>query len=245
MPRIRAIFEADDTRGAFDAYYRGAVQLMEQAALRATDKAARQALGDLRGQMRGAGLGRLGNAISSTSDLQKGGRIKRYPNGGFSASGVLFIRSKSPRTIGAIEAYTRGADIRPVRVRPVRGRWLWIATDEIPRVTNRERMTPDLYRKNGFEQKIGPLVQIRSVNGNPLLVARNVGVSAAGKARSAKSLTKAGRARKGQRVKEFVVAFIGIPRTARAARVDVVQIVGRVRDNLPAMWEQEMQRRAK
>lgn len=224
-------------KAAFDIYYRQSIQAMERAALRATDLARRAAVTRIRQGMQGAGLGRLGNAVGSTSDLAKGNRIKRYAQDGFSVSGVVYVRSKSERTLGAIEAYTQGANIVPVR-----SRWLWIPTDEIPRVTKRERLTPALWRKNGFNQKIGPLVQIKAVNGNPLLVVRNVGVSEVGKSRSAKSLTKTGRARKGQRIKQFVVAFIGIPRTARAARVDVRAIMQEVTAGLPALFEQELRK---
>lgn len=235
MPRLEAALRRPDYRPAFDQYYRQSEQQMEAAALRATDRGRTGATRTIRQQMQSAGLGRLGNAIGSTSDLARGRSVHRLPGGGFSASGTVHIRSRSPRTIGAIEAYTQGAEIRPVR-----SRWLWIPTDEIPRVTARQRMTPALYVRNGFERKIGPLVRIASVNGNPLLIARNIGVSEAGRSRSAKSLTKSGRPRKGQRLKEFVVAFIGIPRTSRAARVDVSAIMRSVADQLPAMWEAEM-----
>ena len=112
-------------------------------------------------------------------------------------------------------------------------------------VTGRYRMTPALYRANGFETKIGPLVQVRSVNGNPLLVVKTASVSAAGLPRKAKALTKAGRLRKGQRGKEFIVAFIGIPRTARAARVDVAALLRQVQAQLPDLWAQEMQKGGK
>lgn len=235
MARLTATLRRPDTRGPFEAYYRGAVQVMEQAALIATDRGRRKALTRLRGEMQAAGLGRLGNAIGSTSDLERGIGVHRRGDGGFSASGTLFIRSGSKRSRGAIEAYTQGAEIVPRR-----GRWLWIATDEIPRVTNRERMTPELYRKNGFETKIGPLVQIRGINGYPLLVVRNVGVSEAGRRRSARSLTKSGRPRKGQRARELIVAFVAIPRTTRAARVDPHAILEQTARELPEMWRQAM-----
>lgn len=226
-------------RAPFEALYRQSVQRMEDAALLAAHRGVARAKTRLRAEMQGAGLGRLGNAIGSTSDLAEGRGVHRRPGGGFSASGGLVIRSASPRSRGAIEAYTEGADIRPKR-----GRWMWFPTDDIPRVTNRFRMTPELYRKNGFEQKIGPLVPVRSVNGDPLLVVKNVGVSEAGKRRSARSLTKAGRPRKGQRAKEFVVAFIGIPRTARAARIDVPALMRQVAAELPELFRQAMGARA-
>jgi hypothetical protein len=96
--------------GPFAAFYTGAVQVMERAALVATDKGRRRALSRLRGEMQGAGLGRLGNAIGSGSDLESGRGVHRYGQAGFSASGVVYVRSGSPRSRGAIEAYTAPTD---------------------------------------------------------------------------------------------------------------------------------------
>ena len=235
MPRISVKVFADRQLGRFRQSMALIDRRLETAALIATDEAARMAQMQIRTQMNGAKLGRLGQAIGQTSDMQKG-RIHRTGNG-WSASGVVYVRSKSERTLGAIEAYTRGVDIRPVR-----GRWLWIPTDEIPRVSKRERLTPALWQRNGLDRKIGPLVTIRSVNGRPLMVVKNVGVSATGAKRSVKGLTKRGAARKGQRVKEFVVAFIGIPRTARAARVDVTAIMRDVQSDLPRLFNDALGR---
>ena len=71
------------TRGNFPAlvaqHYEASIQQMEQAALAATDKAATELKGEIRGTMQAAGLGRLGNAIGSTSDLKKNGQVKRFP----------------------------------------------------------------------------------------------------------------------------------------------------------------------
>lgn len=235
MPRLSARVFADNYLGRYRQSLRLIDRRMEAAALIATDVASRQAQRQIRAEMAGARLGRLGQAIGQTSDMQKG-RIHRRGDG-WSASGVVYVRSKSERTLGAIEAYTRGADIRPVR-----GRWLWIPSDDIPRVSKRERLTPALWVRNGLDRKIGPLVTIRSVNGYPLMVVKNVGVSATGAKRSAKGLTKKGTARKGQRVKEFLVAFIGIPRTARAARVDVTAIMRAVQADLPRLFNEAIGR---
>ncbi|HMO74140.1 MAG TPA: hypothetical protein PKD48_02260 [Sphingopyxis sp.] len=100
------------------------------------------------------------------------------------------MRSGSPRLRGAIDAYTVGADILPDK-----GRWLWIAADNIPSRAGRKRMTPELCKSEGFEAKIGPLVPVLDCNGFPPLIVKNVSVSTSGKARSAKSLTKTGRRR--------------------------------------------------
>lgn len=235
--RPSARLSRGDLEGPFAAWRQGAEQRMETAALIATDQAARRAVNELRAQMAGAGLGRLGQGLGMTSDLQKGRGVYRRPGGGFSASGIVYVRSRSARTRGAIESYTQGASITPRR-----GRWLWFQTDELPRLTGRFRMTPELYRKNGFETKIGPLVKITADNGNPLLIVRNVGVSMAGKRRSAKSLTKKGLPRKGQMAMEFIVAFVGIPNTSRAARIDALATLRSVQADLPHLFNQALGR---
>lgn len=237
MTKISARLSRGDFEGPFAQFRRFAEQRLETAALIATDRARSIALARVRSEMKGAALGNLGSALGSGSDLEEGRGVFRYGNGGFSASGVVFVRSGSERSRGAIEAYTQGAEIAPVR-----GRWLWIATDQIPKRAGRLRMTPALYVKNGFEQKIGPLQFIRSVNGYPLLVVKTASVALSGRARSAKSLNKKGLPRKGQVAKEFIVAFIGIPRTSRAARVDVLAIMREVQQQLPDLLSQALGR---
>ncbi len=237
---LRATLTRPNADAAFDDWYRQASQVIESAALRATDKARRLALRQIRGQMQDAGLGRLGNALGSTSDLEKGRGVHRRPNGS-SASGMVFIRSGSERSRGAIDAYTAGADIRPKR-----GRWLWVATPEAGRLIgsgkNRRRLTPELYRQNG--EPLGPLVLLKSVNGRPLLAVKTVGKSMVG-ARGGKvrSLTKSGRARKGDRTVQLAVLFVGIPPTARSARVNIRAIMAEITRTLPELWAQEMKRR--
>lgn len=206
---------------------------IERAALLATHRAAEKAKAKLRADMAGASLGRLGQAIGSTSDHRKGRGVYRRGNG-WSASGIVHTRTMSERSLGAIEAYTSGAVIRPVR-----SRWLWIPTNNIPRLgKGRKRLTPGTWVSSGMETKIGPLVRIRASNGNPLLIVRNVGVSLAGKSRSARSLRKNGMPRRGQARQEFIVAFIGIPHTWRAARVDVLAIMESIQGELPELFNQ-------
>lgn len=202
---------------AFDGFRRDSEQRIETALLAATDNVARRALNEFRTRMSGAGLGRLGYGLGKYSDKERGGVYRR--GSGFSASGTVYIRAASERTRGTIEAYTEGANIRPRR-----GRWLWIATDEIPKRAGRFRMTPELYRKNGFETKIGPLIPIKGINGRPLLVVRDATVSAAGLKGKARSRTRAGGVRKGQREKGTIVAFYAIPNTSRSARISPRQI---------------------
>lgn len=239
MFRAAMVTRAQDIIGAYRQYHQLIDRRMEAAALLATDAASQVGKRLLRERFRSAGLGRLGNAIDANSDLSRRGNVHRR-GAGWSASGTVFVRSKSERTLGAIAAYTQGAEITPRR-----GRWLWFQTDELPRVTGRFRMTPELYRKNGFETKIGPLVQIKGPGGNPLLIVRNIGVNAAGKPRSARSLTKKGLARKGQIRRDFIVAFIGIPRTSRTARVDVIATMREAQQALPPLFLQALERTAR
>lgn len=212
----------------------------EAAALEATRKAAVIAKNRIRDGMKNAGLGRLGNAIGQSSDAEKRGTVYRQGDG-FSASGVVFVRSKSERTLGAIEAYTQGAQIKPVR-----GKWLWIPTDAMQRVAgkgkDKRRLTPGNWASLGMESKLGPLRYFKSVNGWPLAAVEAVGVSATGAARSARSLTKKGMARKGQVRKELLVCFIAIPRTARASRIDVPAILRSVAQELPALFNEALGR---
>lgn len=211
---IRASIEFP--KGMVEEYRRKSEQTLARAMLRAADIASKGAKEDIRGAMRSASLGRLGQALGQTSDLASG-KVHERAGGGFSASGIVFIRG-SERSHGAIEAYTEGADIRPIK-----GRWLWFATDQIPQRAGRRKMTPALYRSSGLEQRIGPLVMVKRPNGYPLLVVKNVGVSAAS-GRAARRLPRNGIPRAG-RAQASIVAFIGIPFTSRTARVDVPPIV--------------------
>lgn len=235
-------FRVDVSAQGVEAYFNDHIArseaALEGAFLRATQKGARRLKENIRQAMAGAGLGRLGNAFADTSDAKKGGIQRRYSNGGFSASGSVYVRNKSDRTLGAILSYTGGSEIRPIR-----GRWLWYPTEEIRRVsgagTKKARVTPANWTALGLDTKIGPLTFIKS-NGRPLLIVRNVGVSAAGKTRSARSLTKRGLPRKGQVQREFIVAFIGIPRTSRAARIDIQALLNQVAAELPALIYSEI-----
>jgi len=214
--------------GPLRAFQRYAEQRMERAALIATDQAARAATSQIRSAMRGASLGRLSNAIGATSDLQKNGRV--YRRGvGFSASGIVFVRSKSDRAQGAIKAYTEGAQIAPVK-----GDWLWIATDNIPSRIGRYKMTPQRYVTGGLEQRIGPLVFAPGRHaGEALLIVPSVTLARSGRRGSA--LSRKSRVVASREAHDTIVAFVGIRRTSRAARVDVPSIVRANQARLPQL----------
>lgn len=224
-------------RSAFDAFERDTVSRLQAAALNATHVAAGRAKAKVQSDMRGAALGRLGNAVGSGSDLQKRGTV-RGAGKIWSASGWVHIRSKSERTVGAIEAYTAGAEISPRK-----GRWLWIPTDDLPARVGKRKITPENYTKMGLASKIGPLVFVMTPSGRALLVVKGASLSASGKSRSAKALRKDGGLRKGQVSAETIVAFVGIRRTARAARVDVNAIMREAQASLPGLLAQQLSRR--
>lgn len=244
MPRLAAKIDKGDFVGPYRAFGLAIDRRLELAALEATDKAAKLAVRSIRTAMQGASLGRLGNGLGAASDLSSGRGIHRREAGGWSASGVIFIRSRSERTRGAIESYTSGSEIKPVR-----GRWLWIATPDIQRLAGgkgkRQRVTPGNWASLGLDQRIGPLVFLKSVNGNPLLAVQGAGVALTGATGSARSLRKNGTARRGQLKRELLIAFIAIPRTSRAARVDMHSIMRAVQADLPRLAAQAFERVSK
>lgn len=202
-------------------------RLAENLALDVSDRAATRAKNAIRQDMAGAGLGRLGLAIGSSSDKSLGkGIFKRGEVS--SASGNIHIRSRSPRTVGAIISYTKGAQITAKN----RSGFLWFPLDAafriarlpIPRTDKKRatigvRLTPAWWRRT-MESKLGPLVRIIGADGSPLLVVRNVGVSPVAGARTRpRGLTKSGRPRKGDALAEIVPVFKGIESTSRSARV--------------------------
>lgn len=209
--------------GQFREFERFCIQRLEQAALKAVDRASRDSLRDIRAAGQGAGLGRLMYALAAGSDLAKGRGVHRRGGEGFSASGWIALRSKSERAVGAIEAYTEGAEIGPRKAR-----WLWIATDEIPRRAAKFRMTPALYRQHGFEGRIGPLEFVPGRHGaEALLVVRNVTVDRFGRRGKARRLPRRGGLGSSRERRDHIVAFVGIRRTSRTARVNPREIIAR------------------
>jgi len=217
--------------GAYREFQRFGIQRFERAGLVVSDRLATRSKDALRSAMGGAGLGRLGFAVGSGSDLKKTGRVHRSGNSGFSASGWIFVRSRSERTLGAIEAYTEGADIRPVK-----GRWLWIATDAIPSRVGRMRMTPERYNQSGLVSSIGPLVFLPGRHGGEArLVVRDVTVRGAD-GRRARRTPRRGGIRAGRERRDEITAFVGIRRTSRQARVDARQEIQAVVHTAPQEW---------
>lgn len=235
MAKIDYELFLDKSLGRFRAFGASQQARLEAAMLITADKASRKVLADFRSKMQGAGLGRLGNALDQTSDLAKRKGVHRRAGGGISASGIVFIRSQSQRTRGTIEAYTQGAQISPRK-----GRWLWIPSKQIARIgAGKKRLTPGTWKASGMDAKVGPLVFVRRPNGYPLLIVSGVGFGATGRAGSK---TKRGGLKKSQVTEGSIVAFIGIPHTARAARVRVRDVVKPVVSQVPQMLAAELGR---
>lgn len=219
---------------AIRAFEQASLTRMERAASIAADKAAGDARTALRRDFVSVGARRLGFAVGSGSDRQKQrGVIKR--GDGFTTSGWIFIRSKSERTRGAIEAFTEGGEIRPVK-----GKWLWIPTQAIPARVGKYRMTPARYLASGLVNSIGPLIfKEGRKSGEAVLVVRNVTTRIKGRP-NARRLPRSGRARSGRQARDEVVAFVGIRRTSRAARVSVDARLRQAQAAVQSVFAEEM-----
>lgn len=218
--------------GVLQNYRRFAIQRSEKAALIATDRAsAGSKLGD-RQDMASAGLGRLGFALGSGSDLQKNGKVHRFGASGFRASGWVFVRSRSERTLGTIQIYSEGGSILPTKG------WLWMPTGNVPKRVGRYKMTPKRYMASPLASSIGPLVQIPGRHdGEALLVVRNVTTRLSGRPNPRRA-PRSGRARAGREVQDMIVMFVGIRRTSRTQRVDPAARHRQQQALLPTYWHE-------
>ena len=189
--------------------------------------------------MRGAGLGRLANAVGTTSDLAKSGVVHRRASG-FSASGLVVVRGRSERTRGALTSAAEGGVIVPKA-----GQWLAIPGRDIPQRAGRKKMTPELYRATGLDSKIGPLEFVPGRRrGEALLVVRGpLSVDRFGrKGRAARRLPKRGGLGGSRRVAEFIVAFVLIRQTQRQPRIDPQSIIAANAARLPVLLDEELRK---
>lgn len=196
---------------------RARLNALGKALAKAVDQSADLARRDIVLAMQSAGLGKLPNALRYTSDLKKGHVPDASAAGArFRVGATIYATHGSDRTAAALAAYAVGTTIIPRR-----GKWLAFATDEIPRLTGRKRMTPELYEANGYDRRIGPLVFINSKHpGEAFLIVHDVQVNAARGYGSARRLPQHGRAGPGRKAVGFIIAFILIRTTSRARRFD-------------------------
>ena len=193
----------------------------------AVDRASKIGQRMVQQKMKAAGLGRLPNAVGHTSSRKKGRLDQR------TAWGVIFARGgDESRAGGALEAYSRGAGIKPRNTE-----WLWYETKAIPRRVGRRRITPALYNRSGVVTSIGPHQFRRISAGRAQLFIRNVSLSP--KTGRAKAMGKR-KTRTRIPVKE-IVAFVGIKWTRRAKRFDQNQIMEEANKLVPVFIPEEME----
>lgn len=204
-------------------------QRLDRVALAASARGARGLLNRTRAEMEAQGLGRLGFALGAGSDQASGnGIFQRGPMR--SASGWMHVRSGSPRSRGAIESYTVGANITPRN-----GRYLWILSEQFQQKfsgggTRNQRLEPRFWQQSGLEARFGPLFQVTGDNGLPVLVIRDATISASGRSRSARPRTKTGKVPKGQVAQDIIPVFFGIKHTARSQRVNLIALAEQQRE---------------
>jgi hypothetical protein len=201
---------------------RRSLQQFATAVARSADDTAKAAQNAITDKMRETRLGKISRAIRYTSDYQK----NRVPDIGLGVSdlkagAVVWNRDPSERTQGTLDAYTNGE----VTILPKHGRWLAIATDEIPAKVGRFRMTPYLYERSGLDRKIGPLQFIQGKkSGNAFLIVHDVQVNAAHGFGRARRIPKTGRISANKKQVGFIIAFILIRVTRRSERLNPKQI---------------------
>ena len=228
-------------QAAFTAARLGLISRMERDALISSNRKGLEFQRDLRAATSQAQLGRVGNVFGHTSDLKRG-TILRRSDGTSSASSIVSARSRSERTLGLLDSYI-GPVGSTITITPKNSSGLlWFPTRDIKRLVGigsstsgsrrsgniRGRLTPALWNVLGLDKKIGPLVRQTAADGTPILIVQMVGLNAAGRPGSVRSLKRNGQPRRGDVRRETVTAFIGITNTNRTRRVDPLQIARRV-----------------
>lgn len=223
------------------------IQRVEKAALFATDKAIRNVHRETVATLREVGLGRVtsgskGGVVGVTSDLVKGGKVKRYGAEGFSASGVMFQKKYGARINGILRSYGFGATILPKR-----GGWLWIASDKLQRRVGikgqkgTSRLTPALYNRT-LANRIGPLFELPGRhNGERILAVKDISVRSVD-GRLPRRLPKRGGLRDGREKVDQFIAFVGIKRTERLQRFDARQLAMNEARNLATYFSEHMRK---
>lgn len=188
---------------------------LRRASHYATDRAIKAVKTKTRTTIRSVGLGRLANAVGTTSSLQKG-RTAKEAWGAIYARGGQFSRANQ-----ALMAYTEGARILPTGGR----KWLAYPTAAAGRLTRLPipRVGGRGYAnfKNQPSRSRLKLTFIRFSARRAALVLKDASVS--NRTGRAKPMGK--RLGRGARREKFVVMFWLIPFTTRAKRFDQHAIV--------------------
>lgn len=212
---------------AITKFGRKVVAAQNRAAPIAVDRASKVGQKRVQGKMRAVGLGRLANAVGHTSSLRKGRRGDRRP------WGVIFAKGGDDSLAGgALEAYSRGATIRPTDQQ-----WLWFQTDAVPRRIGRYRTTPARYNASGLATTIGPLQFKRISSNRAILVIRNISISP----KTGRAKAMGPRKTRTRIPMKEIVAFVGIRWTRRAKRFDKDEIMNAASKLVPRYMIEEME----
>jgi hypothetical protein len=104
-------------------------------------------------------------------------------------------------------------------------------------------MTPELYNRSGLPSRIGRLVQVPGRHGGEaLLIVRNVTVDRFGRKGRARRLPRRGGVRPTREQKAFIVAFVGVRNTRRAARLNPAALLEAASARLGALLAEETQK---
>ncbi len=201
-----------------------------QVAGEVNDRATRRALDNQRNAMKAAKLGGLSNAVK----MKKGRSTDKRGNP--NAYGVIYAADgDESRSAAALEAYSRGASIKPVK-----GNWLWYQTpvlartSKVPGDNKRGRLTPERYNRMG--QPLGPLQFAQISPGFAKLYVDVADISI----RTGRA-TRPGKGRPRTKVRtKRVTVFFGIRNTIRGKRYDPQRIVAAAHGEIPADIAREM-----
>lgn len=188
----------------------------KRAALIATDRASRVGQVDIRAKMKSVELGRLERAVGQTSALRKGQK-DRDPYG------VVFAKGGDKSRAGqALQAYTRGAQISPIK-----GRWLWYPTPAAMKRINRYKASPGRYIAAG--SPLGEL-KFRVVSPKAAIAFIEKGAISVRTGRARRAPKRRSKLSIPQR---RIILFRGIRKTYRAVRFDHRTIMGRQSRKVP------------
>lgn len=198
---------------------------LRRASQQGVHEAGQKAYRRVQAEIRAAGLGNLSKNVGFSSSLRKG------TNNPDHAYAVLFAKGEDQKTRGAqaLQAYSAGASIYPKH-----GQWLAFATDALKRTSgfgrNRERLTPQTYVKFGFDKRLGPLIFKRVNSSHAVLFVTGADIAR----KNGLAVAKGKRASKARISRKFVVMFLLIRFTTRAARFDQNKATAYYSSRVPA-----------
>jgi len=194
-----------------------------QRVTKTTADAARLLKEDVRFAIRGAGLGKLGNAFGHNAYPSPGRPPSLHP------ASEVFVRGKAAsarRWSGIVDAFAQGATIRS------RGQqWLAIPTKECPRAARGRPMTPEQ-----VAQRFGPLRSVAA--GRVVLLIANL---VSGKSRGVRPATP-GRAAQGRHGEDKVM-FVLVKQASIRRRFDMAALLTKWQSRYPTLIAEAVRER--